>query len=328
MLRSLLLCLLLLSGCSRRAAEPFAPAAQVPPAAPVALQAELERLVAAFGAEHAGVAVYDLREGWTASVNGERAFAQQSVFKTWLAVAVADAVDRGELRWEERLRVGPEDLVFPYQPISKMVGPGGSEFTVEELVGWSVKVSDNPSTDVLVRRLGAPSAIQAVLERKGVRGIQVALDERGLHALSDAVREETRGLEDAPARERIRARLAADPNGATPLGTVRALAALHRGELLSAEQTRKVLDIHAATETGPNRLKAGVSGEWRVAHKTGTGGEARGLSLGANDVGLLTSPEGRTWAVAVFIAGTDRPLVEQEKLMADVARLLASSTRP
>ncbi|HLM66658.1 MAG TPA: hypothetical protein VK358_03980, partial [Longimicrobium sp.] len=67
---------------------------------------------------------------------------------------------------------------------------------------------------------------------------------------------------------------------------------------------------------------------WRVAHKTGTGGEARGLSLGTNDVGLMTSPEGRTWAVAVFIAGTDRPLVEQERLMADVARTLGALAVP
>ena len=325
MLRPLLLVLTvtLLSGCCRRAAvSPTLATAQVPPAAPMALQAELERLVTTFGAEHAGVAVHDLNEGWTASVNGERPFAQQSVFKTWLSVAVADAVDRGELRWEDRLRVGPEDLVFPYQPIARAVGPNGSEFTVEELVGWSVKVSDNPSTDVLTRRLGGPSAIQAVLERKGVSGIRIALDERGLHALADAVRAETQGLEDAQAR--VRARLSADPNGATPLETARALAALHRGELLSAKQTRKVLEIHAATETGPNRLKAGVPRGWRVAHKTGTGGEARGLSLGANDVGFITTPEGRTWAVAVFIAGTDRPLVEQERLIADVARALGA----
>jgi beta-lactamase class A len=206
------------------------------------------------------------------------------------------------------------------------VGPTGSELTVEELVGWSVKLSDNPSTDVLIRRLGAPSAIQAVLERKGVRGIRISLDERGLHALGDAVREETRGLKDGPARARVLARLAADPNGATPLGTVRALAALHRGELLSVEQTRKVLELHAATETGPNRLEAGVPRGWKVAHKTGTGGEARGLSLGTNDIGLLTTPEGRTWAVAVFTAGTDRPLVEREKLIADVARALGAIT--
>lgn len=322
----LVLTVTLLSGCSRHAAAvaPTLSTEQVSPAAPVGLQAELERLVATFGAEHAGVAVHDLREGWTASVNGERPFAQQSVFKTWLAVAVADAVDRGELRWEDRLRVGPDDLAFPYQPIAKVVGPSGSEFTVEELVGWSVKVSDNPSTDVLIRRLGGPSAIQAVLERKGVSGIRIALDERGLHALADAIRAETRELDDAQAQARVRARLTADPNGATPLVTARALAALHQGELLSAEQTRKVLEIHAATETGPNRLKAGVRPGWRVAHKTGTGGEARGLSLGANDVGFITTPEGRTWAVAVFTAGTNRPLAEQERLIADVARALGA----
>lgn len=319
MIRAALLAFALLSACE--APTETAPQAETEQA-PSALQQELDRLAAEFGAEHVGIAVLDVENGWTAAVNGERAFPQQSLFKTWVAVAVADAVDRGELDWDERLFVGPDDLDFPYQPIAEEAGPEGAEFAVESLVRRMVTLSDNPSADVLIRRLGGPAAVQAVLEAKGVEGIEISVDERGLHDLADAMRAETEAMDDSEAQAAIRTRLAADPNGATPLGMARGLAALRAGELLLPESTAKILAIHAATETGATRLPAGVPAGWTVAHKTGTGGDMHGLALGSNDAGLISAPDGRTWAVAVFTAGTDRPAAERDALIADVARAI------
>ena len=76
----------------------------------------------------------------------------------------------------------------------------------------------------------------------------------------------------------------------------------------------------AETRTGTNRVKAGLEPGWRWAHKTGSGGEMDGRSLGVNDIGLLTAPDGRTYAVAVFMAGAAEPVETQERWMAEIAR--------
>jgi beta-lactamase class A len=117
----------------------------------------------------------------------------------------------------------------------------------------------------------------------------------------------------------------ADPDdGASPLAIVDGLARLKRGQLLSAASTTRFLQIMAGADTGPMRLKAGLGPGWSIAHKTGTGQDLGEQSTGYNDVGLLTAPDGRAYAVAVMIASTRRPVPERQALMADVARALVA----
>jgi beta-lactamase class A len=168
-------------------AEPSKPSGDS--AAPASLQQRIASLAEPFG-ERAGIAVQSVEDGWSAAVNGDRPFQQQSVFKTWVAAVALDAIDRGSLRWDEPIRIERADLIFPYQPIEKEVGPDGRAFTVEELVRWSVIHSDNPSVDALLKRLGGPSAVQPVLDRMRVSGIRIDVGERELHAMSNHGRAE------------------------------------------------------------------------------------------------------------------------------------------
>ncbi len=288
-------------------------------AAPVSLQQRIATLAEPFG-ERAGVAVQSVDDGWTVAVNGDRRFQQQSVFKTWVAAVALDAVDRGSLRWDEPVRIERADLIFPYQPIEKLVPSDGRDFTVEELVRWSVIHSDNPSVDALLKRLGGPSAVQPVLDRMRISGIRIDGGERELHAMFDQGRAELAAA-SKDAKASVFERIFSDPrNSATPSGTAEALARLKKGELLSPLSTQRLLGIMAETETGPNRLKAGLPKDWTLAHKTGTGGDTDGATNGTNDIGVMTAPNGRSYAVAVFTWGTRRPMAERERLMADVAR--------
>jgi beta-lactamase class A len=43
-------------------------------------------------------------------------------------------------------------------------------------------------------------------------------------------------------------------------------------------------------------------------------------TLGVNDIGLLTAPDGEAFAVAVFVAGASQPIAEQEGWIAEVGR--------
>ena len=327
-----------LGGCAAErpaAPETVATAAPAGPVAPAALQARLDALAAGFDGR-VGLAVRDVRAGWTAAVDGGGAFPQQSVSKLWVAVAALDAVDRGALRMDDPVVVTPADLSVFHQPIRAELRNGRHDTTVEALLTAAMVQSDNAANDILIRRLGGAPAVQQTLQRKGLNDLRLGAEERHLQA-------RIAGLEWRPeysfgrtfwtARDALppqtrtaamESYLRAPPDAATPVATVTALARLQRGELLSPASTEWLLSTLETVETGPNRLKAGLPPGWRLAHKTGTGQVLGELQTGFNDVGLITAPDGRTYAVAVFIAFTRRPLPERQALMAEVSRAVAT----
>jgi beta-lactamase class A len=119
-----------------------------------------------------------------------------------------------------------------------------------------------------------------------------------------------------------------DPiDGASPLGLTEGLARLQRGELLSPSSTRRLLSIMSQTRTGRMRLTGGLAPGWRIAHKTGTGQVWGGAQAGYNDIGILTSPEGRHYAVAVMIGRTSVPNAVRMNLMQNVTRAVIGYDR-
>lgn len=118
----------------------------------------------------------------------------------------------------------------------------------------------------------------------------------------------------------FRAYIANPIDGAQPVSVVDALARLKRGELLSASSTARLLDIMSHTRTGPQRLKGGLSQGWLLAHKTGTGQQLGAVQTGYNDIGVLTSPSGRSYAVAVMIRSTSAPVWSRMLVMQNVVR--------
>ncbi|RZM09776.1 MAG: serine hydrolase, partial [Sphingomonas sp.] len=109
------------------------------------------------------------------------------------------------------------------------------------------------------------------------------------------------------------------PDGAAPLAIADALARLARGEILSETSTRIMLDTMGASITGRARLRAAIPPGWKISHKTGTGQDYGRRNAGFNDVGLLTAPDGRRYALAVMIGDTVRPIRERQQLIQAVA---------
>jgi beta-lactamase class A len=66
---------------------------------------------------------------------------------------------------------------------------------------------------------------------------------------------------------------------------------------------------------------------WSIGHKTGTGPDWRGASVGINDVGLISAPDGHTYAVAVMIRETKKPVPERMALMHAVSRAVVETWR-
>lgn len=308
------------------------------PPAPEALQEKLAKLAAGYK-EPVGIAVSDVRAGWIAGVNAQDLFPQQSVSKAWTALQVLDEVDRGRLHLGDPVLMAPQDRSVFYQPIARHIGKQGFETSVGDLLYEAITQSDNAANDKLMQLAGGSGAVTAGLAAKGLDGIRIGGPEHDLQAkicgmtwrpelgVGGRFKAERALLPEALRDSAIRAYLADPADGATPMGVVKALSALQRGELLSPASSALFLDILRQVKTGRHRLIAGLPQGWSIGHKTGTGQDWSGGSMGINDVGLLTAPDGRTYAVAVFIRNTRQPLSARSALMQKVARSIVEQWR-
>jgi beta-lactamase class A len=295
------------------------------------LAARIRELGRAFSGR-VGIAVREVDSGWTADWQGERYYPQQSVSKFWVALTALQRADAGELDLSRRVTVTRNDLTLFHQPIAGQVGANGYAATLGELMFRALTQSDNTCNDIVLRHAGGPAAVREMLARSRIEGVRFGPGERLLQAGIAGLRWQpafSRGNAFYAARNAVpsdRRRTAfeeyvEDPvDGATPNGIVGGLARLQRGELLSPESTRRLLSIMARTRTGANRLRGGLAEGWTLSHKTGTGQVLGGEQAGYNDIGLLHSPDGRHYAVAVMIGRTSAPLGARMELMQSVVR--------
>ena len=301
--------------------------------APRGMSATIQQLVRDFPGS-AGVAVRAIDEGWTINANGRHLMPQQSVSKLWVAMTVLDARDNGKLRLDDPVTVTPADLTLFHQPIAYLVKGGTWQTTVGNLLFRALTQSDNTANDRLLRFVGGPSAVRAFIERKQLGDIRFGPGERLLQAGTAGLTWQ-QWMSVGNTFEIMRSRLSPEvraaalqayitdpPDGAAPLAIADALARLARGELLSETSTRLIIETMESSKTGRARLKAGIAPGWTLAHKTGTGQELGRRNAGFNDVGIVTSPDGRRYAVAVMIGDTMRPMRERQQLIQAVASTL------
>ena len=283
-----------------------------------------------------GIAVREVDTGWTSAWNGRRLFPQQSVSKFWVALTAFDAADRGRIEMDRRVTLRRSDMTLFHQPIATQIGSNGYTTTLDSLVFRAITQSDNTCNDFVLWQAGGPDAVRSFIARNNIEGVRFGPGERLLQSriagmswnqsmASGRGFEAARSAVPASVRSRNFNNYVEDPiDGASPLGLTDGLARLQRGELLSPLSTRRLLSIMSQTRTGRQRLTGGLAPGWRIAHKTGTGQVWGGAQAGYNDIGIVTSPEGRHYAVAVMIGRTSVPNPVRMNLMQNVTRAVIS----
>lgn len=310
-----------------------------PPEPPVALVTNVTALVNQFSGI-AGVAITSLDEGWTVEANARRRMPQQSVSKLWVAMTVLEARDQGRLTLDDPVTLTNDDLTVFHQPVAMLIGKTGYQTTIGELMRRALTMSDNSCNDRLLRYVGGPDAVRGFIARHGLGDIRFGPGEKLLQAGTAGLiwRDEYsrgRAFEQAraalPAEKRWAAfnTYVADPvDGAAPYAIANALAKLKRGQLLSPASTAILLGFMEESKTGKQRLRGAVPPGWTFGHKTGTGQDLGGHTAGYNDVGVLTAPDGRGYALAVMIAETGKPIPARQELMQAVMASIVANHRP
>ncbi|MEO7564725.1 MAG: serine hydrolase, partial [Sphingomicrobium sp.] len=224
-----------------------------------AVEQQLNYLMAGKTAD-VGIAALDLTTGESINVKGSTPYPMASTVKIAVAAAFLTQVDHGR---------------------RSLLDTIGKE-RARDLMGRMLIHSDNRATDMLIKDLGGPAAIQSWLDFHGFSGLQV--DRNIAQLLNDP-----RDLWDRR-------------DSSTPLAMIELLRRLDRGNILSPSSRSTLLNFMSQCQTGKNRMKALLPEGTRVEHKTGT---LDGLS---DDVGFLTMPDGRRVAIAIFArGGSDRP---------------------
>jgi beta-lactamase class A len=315
-----------------RMAQAVIPAAPRPVQAPAFLRDRITALGRQFDGR-VGIAVKSIDEGWSVGWKADELYPQQSVSKLWVAITALDAVDKGQVRLDDRVTLGRNDLTLFHQPIrAKVLGKGSHSMTLSELMYEALTKSDNTANDKLMRSVGGPDAVRRMIAAKQLGAIRFFDGERSLqskiagltwsqsYSIGQAFYEARNALPMAVRRAAFN-RYIEDPyDGASASAIVDALARLKKGELLSPQSTARLLRIMGNTRTGPNRLKGGLSPGWTLSHKTGTGQVLGPVQAGYNDIGILTAPDGRSYSVAVMIKKTSTPLPTRMALMNNVVK--------
>ena len=299
--------------------------------APSYIQDQIRQLGQGFDGE-VGIAVRSIDNGWEIGWKANDLYPQQSVSKLWVSIAALDAVDRRKISLDLPVTLTRDDLTLFHQPIAQQVLAAPFTTTIGDLMFRAITSSDNMANDKLMRSVGGPAAVRAMIRSKHLGAIRFYNGERALqsciaglvwnprYAIGNAFFEARDLLPPGTRKAAFDRYLASPYDGATPSAIVNALARLKRGELLSPSSTQHLLTIMSQTHTGPNRLKGGLAPGWTLNHKTGTGQVLGDFQAGYNDIGIVTAPDGKSYAVAVMIKLTSVPLPVRMTLMNNVVR--------
>ena len=240
-----------------------------------------------------GVAAMVLETGEVVSVRGTERFPMQSVYKLPIAMGVLARVDRGLLRLDQPVAIDSADIAPVHSPIREKYPHGGVTLSLRELLAGAIVESDGTASDVLLRLVPA-SAVTAFVRSLGVKAMHIVATEKAM-------------ARDSMVQYR---------NWSTPAGAVALLRALQNGRGLSARSRALLLGWLTQTGIGAARLKGGLPAGTTVAHKTGTDRTSGGLTRATNDIGLITLPDGRHLAIAVFVADSRADETAREGVIA------------
>ncbi|MDT7802541.1 MAG: beta-lactamase class [Actinomycetota bacterium] len=218
-----------------------------------------------------------------------------SVFKIPVAVAYAREVVAGRLDETERTTVGKRYRIGG-------IGTAGCEDDVEmswrDLALFMLTMSDNAATDVLYHRVGqaAVDRVRADLDLKRTRLIGCCED-LFASVMADLGADGDLDAAFAGATPEQTGKLSVlDPDrtsSSTPREVTTLLDAVWTGraaEPAACERVRSMM----ARQIWPHRISSGFGSDVTIAAKTGT------LPAVRNEAGVVSFPDGRRFAVAVF----------------------------
>jgi beta-lactamase class A len=247
-----------------------------------------------------GVAILDVENYDTLTINGSSKFPMQSVFKFPLALAILDHVDKGIFSLEQKIHLNKEDLLAgTWSPLRDKYPEGNVDVTLDELLTLTVSQSDNNGCDILFRLIGGVEKVEQYVHQLGIRDIAIVANEAEMHR-------------DWQVQYR---------NWSSPAAMAQLLHKFFYSKILTEKSRGYLYQIMVKTNTNPRRLKGMLPEGTIVAHKTGSSGEnENGLAAATNDVGIITLPNGKHIIITVFVSDSRADEKTRNSIIAKIAK--------
>jgi beta-lactamase class A len=270
---------------------------------------ELQKEIAEIAKEAKGtVGVYAvlIETGDSVGISGNERFALQSVVKLPVSMSVLKMVNEGKLRLDQLVNIQESDLTTMNQksPIRDQ-NPMGTQMFLEDILKAAISESDGTASDVLQRLAGGAPAVQAYVESLGIRDMKIVWSHKQFSS------EWSRQYD----------------NWTTPVGSVELLRKLwasstenSASSAISKSSADLMLKFMTESNNPKNRILGLLPEGTVVAHKTGTGGRQDGITSVIADVAIITLPNGKHLAIAIYVGDSTGSGVERADAIAKIAK--------
>lgn len=247
-----------------------------------------------------GVSVLGFENGFKYDKNGDKKLPMQSVFKFHIAAAILNAVDQGKLSLDQKIMLNPSNLLEnTWSPLRDKYPAGNVEIPLSEVIEYTVAKSDNNGCDILLKLLGGTQVVQKFMDSKGVKGFQIKYNEEDMHKDWNVQYE----------------------NYSTTKSAADVLKKLYDGKLLSKKSTDYLMKVMLSTSTGLNKMVEQLPKNTPVARKTGASGKNNaGLTGAENEIGIVTLPNGKHYALAVFVSNSMETDAVNCRMISDISK--------
>ena len=237
----------------------------------------------------------------TISLNGEKHYPMQSVFKFHIALAVLSQIDKGKFSLDQKIEIQKKDLLPNlFSPLREDY-PNGANLPISKILEYTVSLSDNVGCEVLLRLIGGPKIVEDYFVKNHIKDVSIKVNEEQQQADWDLQFK----------------------NWTTPKAANETLAKFYNNKkrLLSQKSYDFIWKTMRETETGVNRLKGQLPKGTIVAHKTGSSGANKdGLTAAVNDIGIIFMPNGKYFFISIFVTDSKENADTNEKIIADIAK--------
>jgi beta-lactamase class A len=221
-----------------------------------------------------GVAIVGIVNGVHIAVRGDDAFPISSVAKIPIALAVYRRADQRRLDLDD------------------IVDPGGVPRTVAASVAGMLLGTDARATRTLLAELGGTGAVDTMVARLGIVGIDLTAGK-------------------------------ASPNSIADL-----LGGIAQQHFAHLDSTNELLELLGKVRAGADLFAAGLPDEAALAHEPGWSATVDGITTATNDAGILTLPDGRRIVVVAMLADSHADQRTRDAVLASVAHAVYATYSP
>ncbi|WP_337966290.1 class A beta-lactamase, subclass A2 [uncultured Flavobacterium sp.] len=263
------------------------------------LRKEIEQIIASKNAT-VGISMKGIEDKDTMSINGNLHSPMMSIFKFHIALTVLNQVDSGMLKLEQKIFITKEDLLQDtWSPIRDEFPNVNRDFTLDQLLRYTVSHSDNNGCDILLKFIGGPKTVQKNINKQGIQDFVIKVNEQEMSIWENLYLNKT----------------------TTPEATTKLLEKFYKREILKKSSTKYLYQLMVETSRGRTWMKAGLPENTELAHRTGISGtNDEDLRAGMNDVGIVKLPNGKHFILSIFLKNITEEFEDTERIIADITK--------